>query len=955
MKTYSTFITKFFVLILSLAFFSSLNASNTQGSSETITVETPGTLASLLTELESLQVGELTLKGRINASDIQVIKSRSGRFKNLEVINLKEAVIVEGGGAYASRYEGSDIGMGGTTYNYYYADTCYQNETSEQTGLGGANTTINVYGNHLDALFFICPNLKSIVLPDMATCIGDYMFCGCDNLLSVEYPDKITSIGNNAFNNCDSLQQLILPATLTQIGEKAFYNCRSLVSVGSLEHVNKLGTQAFYGCTNLVGDTTNMTMDLSGLDTIPASAFFDCRKLENIRFSTSLKLIGDKAFELNYSYDDEYGQLDSIILPEGLVSIGAHAFADQEKLSKVNIPGSLKRLDESSFAGTPYQENLTPDGGIYYIGNIAIASEDNLSALTFREGTVAVADNFNGCKAATSVSFPNTVEYVGKHAFYEFNITELVLPEGVKEIAEQAFYSCDKLKQCELPSTLRIIKDLAFSFCTSLTTVTITENVELIGVYAFSCCSSLVRVSYNAINAKVDDCCNTLNGAGEYYYRVFSDCPGMDKVIVGSKVQTLPSGLFKDCTGLLKIEFQEREDGVPLTVGNSVFYGCSSLTTCPLPNGTLSVGHYAFFNCTSLPSDNLFPVGLREIGAYAFMNCTKLSKVVLPEGLHTLQDYAFENCPGITEMVLPESLVYLGDNLFGNQRGSNNISNLNTLTINSTDLDLDYHLSPCTVEKPYYSYLVLGYGAFYNVKTLKTVNIGPRVKRLKGEMFIGCDSLESVNFAEVGNLEYIGYETFGSLDPYNYSSYYNESPSPWILTKMYCDEPVYIGKVLYLYNSRTNGQNTKNTTAVIREGTVALGGESLQFFMGDSIALPASVKYVGSLGIKSGLHIYSAAVVPPVVMLDEDDLNKETIAQCKLFVPQSSMYDYDAVPVWRLFWIYPHTGSNMNGIDKLLIDDNLTDKWYDLNGCSYDSRPEAPGMYIHRGEKLRIR
>ena len=915
--------------------------SSAGGTSEFINVETPGTLSLLASELESVDIRHLTVKGNINAKDISYIKTGAGRFRNLESIDLKDAVVVEGGGAYASWYESNDIGMGKTTYEYFYADTCYTDKNSISDGLGGANTTIKVYGNRLDALFINCPGLKKVVLPANITCIGDYMFAYDNNLESVEFPQTICSIGDNAFNGCEHLLSLVFPQSITQVGTKAFFNCYSLVNVGDLSHVTKMGEMAFSGCTNLVGNAADMTLDLSGLDTIPESAFMNCRLLSGIRFSSSLKMIADEAF-----CNGEPDALRSLSLPEGLVNIGDNAFASRRGLENVSIPKSLKRLSYSSFAGTPFQNNITPDDGIFYIGNIAIASDYNLSGLTFRDGTVAVADYFNGNKSVTSVSFPNTVEYIGKSAFYEFEITELVLPEGVDEIAEKAFYCCEKLQQCNLPSTLKTIKDMAFSACSELMTLTIPENVEFIGVWAFSGCSSLVRVRYNAVNAVVDECGNLIGS--DYYYCVFPECPGMDKVIIGGKVRTLPRGLFKNCSGLLKVEFEDREEGLPLTIGNNVFDDCQSLISCPLPQGTVSIGESAFYQCISLPSDNLFPQGLREIGERAFMRCNALSEVVLKEGLVTLGDHAFDQCTGITTLELPESLVYLGDDILG--QGNLQNCNLRELTIKSTDLDLDYHLHNYVASGGGHAHIIERYGAFGNVKTLKTVNIGPKVKYLKGDMFDGCDSLETVNLADANTLEYIGYNTFGSLSPR-----FNRTPSPWLLPKMYSDEPVYIGSVLLLYNSFDNAQSTRNTTAVVRDGTVGLGGGSMSFFRGDSISLPSSLSTIAEGAIpldKSTLRICSAALVPPLFVGGESQFEGSDLSQCRIYVPLASVYDYDATPVWRLFWLYPSV-SDPAGIDSPLKEGDAPGRWYDLQGRGYDQRPQAPGIYLHGGVKIR--
>ena len=76
-----------------------------------------------------------------------------------------------------------------------------------------------------------CLFLKSLVIPDSVTNIGDYAFWGCKSLKSLVIPDGVTSIGDCAFYDCESLKSLVIPDSVTHIGNGAFKACSSLKSL----------------------------------------------------------------------------------------------------------------------------------------------------------------------------------------------------------------------------------------------------------------------------------------------------------------------------------------------------------------------------------------------------------------------------------------------------------------------------------------------------------------------------------------------------------------------------------------------------------------------------------------------------------------------------------------------------------------------------------------------------
>ncbi len=111
--------------------------------------------------------------------------------------------------------------------------------------------------------FIYCSDLTSVTIPESVTSIGDRAFDGCTGLTSVTIPEGVTSIGDYAFSYCSSLTSVTIPSSVTNIGAYAFYNCPSLTSVISLiEEPFEIGFDVFYDWNNETGQSGFTTATL---------------------------------------------------------------------------------------------------------------------------------------------------------------------------------------------------------------------------------------------------------------------------------------------------------------------------------------------------------------------------------------------------------------------------------------------------------------------------------------------------------------------------------------------------------------------------------------------------------------------------------------------------------------------------------------------------------------------
>ena len=210
----------------------------------------------------------------------------------------------------------------------------------------------------------------------------------------------------------------------------------------------------------------------TSIKTIGNSAFKKCSKLVEINFPEGLVSIGSSAFS-------GCANLTSIVLPEGLLAIGDSAFSGCSKLKNIQWPSSLQTIGKSAFRYCSAITNLSLPSSLVSLGEMAFSNCAGILVVTFTSGVKTIsAKAFQDCTRLMQVVFSSGTETISEYAFDGcLMLTSVSLPNTLKEINNNAFYECIALVEIVIPAQVTRIAQYAFALCTSLQYVYF-ENTE---------------------------------------------------------------------------------------------------------------------------------------------------------------------------------------------------------------------------------------------------------------------------------------------------------------------------------------------------------------------------------------------------------------------------------------------------------------------------------------------
>ena len=436
------------------------------------------------------------------------------------------------------------------------------------------------------------------------------------------------------------------------------------------KQVTAIAPEAFY----YNRDITSVILP-EGVETVGSYAFANCKNLTSVLFLGNVKTICTEAFAKS--------GLTNIYLPEGLERIEAQAFAGTP-MGAVNIPASVSYLGAGVFADCKSTVGFTvkgdPNGTSSYfkaVNGILLTADGKelvqapLGAsirLAIPEGVETIRSGaVRGSETLQEVTFPASLQHIGSYAFYDtVNLTSLTLPDSLETIGHSAFGQFG----------------VSVNTASPIKTVTIGPNLRHIGYDAFDAFPIGVFV--------VD--------GGNEYYRAKNNC------LLNQSGTVLVHAPYT-ATGKLEI---------PQGVSHLAFHSlsmCDGITELVLADSVVSMDAH---------------VGLPD----------SLKKLTVGRGLARWDN--------ISDAYYLDSVVIRNENPhFVLHDGCVYSRDLTTLyaTLNKA-AKLHVADTVTTVEDTAFAPRT-GYN-----ETLTTIDLPATVTYLEGEMFLNCRALEAVNVHE---------------------------------------------------------------------------------------------------------------------------------------------------------------------------------------------------------------
>ena len=633
----------------------------------------------------------------------------------------------------------SSVAVSSLTANILKRNGATLYEIPTTVKIGGTDYTVT--GIAADA-FKGCDKLRSVTIPSTVTAIGSNAFSGCTLLSGIELPEGLTIVGPKAFIGCSSLSQLTIPSTLTSMGANAFAGCYAIETL--MVNSNKIGT-VFAELDQL----NNLTIGSSVSGNISATAFKDCQ-IENLIVNSNY--IGT-AFQNKKS-------LRNITFGSNVTSIPANAFSGCTGLSTVEIPATVTEIGDNAFAGVKnvkYLGTNVPQGKPW--GALSSDGDADEAGFVYTDNTKT-----------------NIKVYLG-------TASNVVIPDGVTTISENAFSNCIGMTSITIPASVTSVGLNAFSGCTSLTKAEFASIKSLCGI-SFNDHNYTSNPLYYAhhlyiggteiTDLVIPDDVTTINKI------VFAGCSGLTSVTIPDNTTSIGLGAFYGCSGITALTLSKNINKIEV----GTFENCGSLTTVDIPNSVTTISQNAFTNCSQLAYLNI-PASVTTIGQKAFADCKDLVVVTIPKTVTTINTAAFANCLNaklyceVAEADKPSgwnanwyngnsSNIKWGTYFFVKDYIPYTITSENPRTvevssqckniINSLNIIQVDIPNTVTINGMEYSVTSIATAAFSSCENIESVTIGNNVKTINEAAFQKCKALTTVT---IGNsVETIGISAF---------------------------------------------------------------------------------------------------------------------------------------------------------------------------------------------------
>ena len=502
------------------------------------------------------------------------------------------------------------------------------------------------YGGAYPPWYDVRSDIHSIIISDRITTIGQgRAFQDCSNLTSVVIPNSVVAVSSDAFRNCSALTSM----TVGWATPLAITSFSSLNASQITLHV-PTGTKTLYAAATGWKDFGTIVDD--GAPSEKQTWFLTSTMTATLDNAGVLTIATTESSEAMPDYYDLGANVSkneipiwiwanlkvlSVVVENGVTSIGNNSFFECSNLTSITLPNSLKTIGIGAFNHAVGLTSVTLPNSLKTIGDGAFQMCSNLISVSIPDNSVTTIGNFafSTCTKLASITIPNSVVSIGNNAFTGCVFPSLTIPNSVKSIGLMAFGSCG-FSSIAIPNSIESIGDYAFSYCTALKDVTVGWATPLsVPATTFS------SVNTSDVTLHVPEGTKTLYQAADVWkdFGTFDD--GTISIVhTWNLTPTISATL--DNKGVLTISDSEKSEAMPEYYDN-IWGGIPDYGGAYPP----------WYNVRSdihsiIISDKITTIGQGR----AFQDCPNLTSVVIPNSVVAVSSDAFQNCSALTSMTV---------------------------------------------------------------------------------------------------------------------------------------------------------------------------------------------------------------------------------------------------------------------------------------------------------------
>ena len=409
--------------------------------------------------------------------------------------------------------------------------------------------------------FMECPNLTTVQMANSVKEMEVQVFYGCQNLINVNISTQLKVISGYTFQNC-GFKEIELPEGVNVINPYAFYNCSNLTTIKFPSTVYSVYGTAFLECRNL----KNIEIAEGNKNLILENGILLCEN--DINKQTEMIIILEEAIDT---------ETNTFVVPDSVTLLQDEILNQYTNIKTVQIPTSVQTISPL-FIGKEVTNVVIANNPRYeVIGNAVYTKGTENEAVTMVR--------YFGNEEIVNVK--EGTEIIGEYCFEDKNLSQIILPETLEEIQQQAFLYCNNLKSLSLGEKVKTFNSMSI-YGSGIEEIILSENHPYFRIEEGAICNGeKVKALYNKEGTVFISPLKVLETIETY------EIPS--NVVEGIEVKEIADRAFHN-------QNQMKNIVIPSTVqkiGDS-FNFCSSLEKIEIPNSVTTIHNDCFSNATNL-------------------------------------------------------------------------------------------------------------------------------------------------------------------------------------------------------------------------------------------------------------------------------------------------------------------------------------------------------------------